>query len=77
MGHVIKPGKLEISERTNDEIKGLKLPRKVTKLRSLWGLCNVFRRFVPNLEIFSSPLTKKFRVDEPVNFGFLIYLDKN
>lgn len=59
LGHVIRPGKLEVAFHTTAAIDGLKHPTKVTELRYLLGLCNVFPSFVPNFAIIASPLTKK------------------
>lgn len=49
----------EVSTRTIDAICGLKYPTTVTGLRSLFALCNVFCRFVPNFARFAALLNKK------------------
>lgn len=37
-----------MGNKTKDTIKNLKYPRNTTELRSFIGLCNVYRRLVPN-----------------------------
>lgn len=48
LGHVVLPGRLQVSTTTQDAIKQAKLPTNQTELRSFSGLCNVFRWFMPN-----------------------------
>jgi len=69
LGHVIRPGKLEVSEHTTDAVRDVKEPTTVTGIRSFLGLCNVFRRFVPNFARIAAPLNAKLRKGEPVSFG--------
>lgn len=71
LGHVIRPGKLQVADKTTEAIEGLKPPTTVTGIRSFLGLCNVFRRFVPNFARISSPLNAKLRKGEPSSFGDL------
>lgn len=59
LGHVIRLERLEWSTRTIDAVRGLQHASNLTELRSFFGLCNVFRRFVPNLTPFAAPLNKK------------------
>lgn len=47
LGHIIRPGTLEVTEHSRKAIAGLKLPTTVTELRSFFALCNVFPSFVP------------------------------
>lgn len=68
LGHVIRPGKLEVASHTIDAIDGLNKPTTVTKLRLFLVFFNVFRRLVPNISIITSPLTNKLRKDEPATF---------
>ena len=69
LGHVIRPGKLQIAEHTTDAIRQLQAPTNLTELRSFLGLCNVFRRFVPNFARIAAPLNRKLRKGEPTVFG--------
>ena len=56
LGHVITPGKLHVSTTNTDAVRGFKAPRTQTELKSFLGLCNVYRRFVPNFARTAAPL---------------------
>lgn len=72
LGHVVKPGKLEIASHIADAIHDLKTPQTLTDLRSFLGICNVFRRFVPNFPIIAAPLSKKLMKNQPANLWELV-----
>ena len=71
LGHVIRPGKLEVSSRTCEAIRQAKEPTTQTGIRSFVGLCKVFRRVVPNFARFATPLNRKLEKDQPTKFGDL------
>lgn len=48
LGHVIRQGRLGLSEVTSISVRKLKDPTIMTGLIPFLGLCNVFYRFVPN-----------------------------
>ena len=69
LGHVILPGKLQIDQSKTVSVRNAIFPRTRTELRSFLGLCNVYRRFIPQFAKIASPLTKMLRGDlrEPYN----------
>ena len=48
LGHVIRPGLLEVATKNTVAIDGFEEPSTQTHLQSFLGVCNVYRRFVPN-----------------------------
>lgn len=51
--HIMRPGRHKVSTRPIDAIKELKYTTIVTELRAFLGLCSVFSRFVPNLQVWA------------------------
>lgn len=47
--HVIAPSKLQVARKTTEAIAALHYPATECQMRSILGLCNVHRRFVPGL----------------------------
>lgn len=61
LGHVICPECVEGSTRKIDAVQRINHPTILWELRTFHGLCNVFRRFVPNFDNVVAPRNKKLR----------------
>jgi len=58
LGHVVSPGRLEVATKNTTAITKAVYPRTQTEMRSFLGMCNVYRRFVPNFAHVAGPLNK-------------------
>ena len=71
LGHVIRPGRLEVERRNVVSIERAQPPRNQTELRSFLGMCNVYRRFVKGFAKIAAPLNRKTGKDQPFEFEVL------
>lgn len=74
--HVIRSGRLEVSDDTAKAIKELQDRITQTEVSSFLGLGNVFLRFVPNVSKIAAPMNRKLRRDRPKTFGPLALREK-
>ena len=65
LGHTIKPGRLEVANRNQEAIQQAKPPETKTQVRSFVGMCNVYRRFVPNFATVAAPLVELTKKEYP------------
>lgn len=60
-GHVVLPGKLQVAKTSTKTIREARTLNTHTELYSFWGLCNVYRRFVPGLANITAPLDEMLK----------------
>jgi Reverse transcriptase (RNA-dependent DNA polymerase) len=65
LGHVVRPGRLAISEEKCAAVAAWKLPTTKTAMRSFVAFCSVYRRFVPGFAQIASPLNKTLKKEAP------------
>lgn len=70
-GRVVKPGKLTISDKETDFTRGMQQQTNVTKLKSLFSLCNALHRFLPIFSWMTASLKKKLVKDQLFHFDVL------
>lgn len=69
LDQIIAPRRLHIATKTIDDVRDFEYPTATFKLRSLLELCNVYRRFVPNLSRMAVSSNKRLRKGELTTFG--------
>ena len=68
LGHLIKPGKLEIDSANTKSLRDAQPPTNKSQIRSFLGLCNVYRRFIKNFAVLAFPLNQLLRKNTPDSF---------
>ena len=58
LGHVITPGKLAVATKNTEAITNASFPTTQSGVRRFLGMCNMYRRFVPNFSEVAAPLNK-------------------
>ena len=71
LGHIIKPGRLEIDTAHVKSLREAKPPTTRTGLRSFLVLCNVYRRSVKNYAMKAASLTDLLKDGSPNPFNEL------
>jgi len=66
LGHIVRPGQLHVHNKNVDALKHAKFPTTKTQLKSFLGMCNVYRWFVKDFDIFAAkPLNALTRAEIP------------
>ena len=68
LGHIIKPGTLEVDQAHTASLKEALLPTNKSELRSFLALCNVYRRFVHKYSTVAGPLNALRQKNQPDKF---------
>ena len=71
LGHVIRPGRLEVERRNVIAIERARAPTNQMKLRSFLGMCNLYRRFIQGFAKIAAPLNKKTGKNQPYELEIL------
>ena len=71
LGHTIHPGRLQVARNNLKALREPKAPTNQTEIRSFLGMCNVYRRFIPNFARIANPLNRKLHNGQPVSFEIL------
>jgi RNase H-like domain found in reverse transcriptase/Reverse transcriptase (RNA-dependent DNA polymerase) len=71
LGHVIRPGKVNLAEKNTHALKTAKPPTTQSERISFLGLCNVYRRFVPGFGKITATLNVLLRKGESPQLGSL------
>jgi len=65
LGHIVRPGHLDVHNKNVDALKHAKFPTTKTQLKSFLGMCNVYRRFVKDFAKRAKPLNALTRAEIP------------
>lgn len=65
LGHIVSTDGIRTDPAKVESIQGFPVPKKVKHVRAFLGLCNYYRRFIPNYSVLISPLTKLLKKSQP------------
>ena len=69
LAHTITPGRLHVAAKTVEAVRGFTPPRTQTDIRSFLGMCNLYRRFVPNFAQRAAPLNALLTKGQPAELA--------
>jgi len=67
LGHIVRPGQLHLHKKNVNALKHAKFPTTTTQLKSLLGICDVYRRFVKDFAKRAKPLNALTRAEIPLD----------
>ena len=56
LGHAIRPGRVNVLEKTLRALRGLRYPETQPQMNSFLGMCGVYRSFVADFAKIAKPL---------------------
>ena len=65
LGHKIAGNSIKPLDETVSRILNIQIPKTKKEVRSVLGLCNFYRKFIPNFANITDPLTKLIKKGEP------------
>ena len=68
LGHIIRPGKLEVDQTNTKSLREAKPPTTRTQIRSFLDLVNVYRRFIDRFSKKAGPLSELLKKDSLEKF---------
>jgi Reverse transcriptase (RNA-dependent DNA polymerase)/RNase H-like domain found in reverse transcriptase len=63
LGHVISKDGVEVDSHKVQAVRNFPVPKNTTEVRAFHGMCNYFRRFIPNFGEIAKPLTSLCKTD--------------
>ena len=65
LGHIVRPGQLHMHNNNADALKHAKFSTTKTQLKSLLGMCNIYRRYFNDFAKRAKPLKTLTRAEIP------------
>jgi hypothetical protein len=69
LGHIVDEAGIRPDPAKIESVTNFETPRRVRAVRSFLGLCNYYRKFVPDFSKIAAPLTQLTRKDTRFNWG--------
>jgi hypothetical protein len=71
LGHVISKDGVEVDSHKVQTARNFPVPKNTTEVREFHGMCNYFRRFIPNCGEIAKPLTSFCKKDVKLQWTHL------
>ena len=57
-GHVLSKKRVRPDKKNVEAVKNMPIPKSVKQVRRFIGMCNFYRKCIPNFALIASPLTE-------------------